>query len=177
MQPATPKSAKDSFERAMTFLRGGDATMAEKMCRQALTEFPRDANLLCLLGTAMLKQNKPRDAEQTLSRAVSMYPQFARAQETLADALIMQGKLQEGLEALNRAGELDPGSASIRFKKGKVLDGLGRNDEANRTFEESFKLTPHREDLVQGLRLQRMGNIKEAEKNVPGCTRQGSRER
>ena len=75
----------------MTFLRGGDAVTAEKMCRQALVEFPRDANLLCLLGASMLKQNKPRDAEQTLSRAVSMYPQFARAHETLADALIMQG--------------------------------------------------------------------------------------
>ena len=148
----------------MAFLRGGDATTAEKMCRQALVEFPRDANLLCLLGTSMLKQDKPRDAEQTLSRAVSMYPQFARAHETLADALIMQGKLNEGLEALGRAGELDPGSSSIRFKKGKVLDGLGRNDEASRSFEESFKLTPFREDLVRGLRLQRMGNIKDAER-------------
>lgn len=164
MRQAKQDTAKTSFDRAMTFLRGGDAMTAEKMCRQALTEFPRDANLLCLLGASMLKQNKPRDAEQTLSRAVSMYPQFARAHETLADALIMQGRLTEGLESLDRAGELDPGSASIRFKKGKVLDGLGRDDEATRSFEESFKLTPHREDLVRGLRLQRMGNAKEAER-------------
>ena len=152
----------------MTFLRAGDATMAEKMCRQALTEYPRDANLLCLLGASMLKQNKPREAEQTLSRAVSLYPQFARAHETLADALIMQGRLPEGLESLDRAAELEPGSASVRFKKGKVLDGLGRNDEASKAFEDSFKLTPHKEELVRGLRLQRMGNIKEAERIYRG---------
>ncbi len=30
--------------------------------------------------------------------------------------------------------------------------------------KQSFKLTPHREDLVRGLQLQRMGNIREAEK-------------
>ena len=166
MQQSSANTVKASFDRAMTFLRAGDAIMAEKMCRQALTEFPRDANLLCLLGAAMLKQDKAREAEQTLSRAVSMYPQFARAHETLADALIMQGRLPEGLESLERAAELEPGVASVRFKKAKVLDGLGRDDEATRAFEESFKLTPHKEDLVRGLRLQRMGNIREGSGNA-----------
>jgi tetratricopeptide (TPR) repeat protein len=157
-------SPKASFERAMTFLRAGDAEMAERLCRQALDAFPRDANLLCLLGASMLKQNRAKEAEHTLSRAVRMYPGFARAHEALADALVMQGKLPQGLEALDRAAELEPGNASVRFKRGKVLDGLGRDDEAAKQFEESFKLTPYREDLVRGLRLQRMGNVKEAEK-------------
>jgi tetratricopeptide (TPR) repeat protein len=157
-------SPKVSFDRAMTFLRAGDAKMAERMCRQALDAFPRDANLLCLLGASMLKQNRAKEAEHTLSRAVRMYPGFARAHETLADALIMQGKLPEGLDALDRAAELEPGNASVRFKRGKVLDGLGRDDEASKQFEESFKLTPYRENLVRGLRVQRMGNVREAER-------------
>jgi tetratricopeptide (TPR) repeat protein len=148
----------------MTFLRAGDAETAERMCRQALDAFPRDANLLCLLGASMLKQNRAKEAEHTLSRAVRMYPGFARAHETLADTLIMQGKLTEGLSALDRAAELEPGNASVRFKRGKVLDGLGRGDEASKQFEESFKLTPHREELVRGLRLQRMGNVRDAER-------------
>lgn len=164
MQHTGADSPRASFDRAMTLLRAGDAATAEKMCRQALDEFPRDANLLCLLGASMLKQDRAREAEHTLSRAVRMYPAFARAHEALADAFIMQGRLPEGLESLDRAAELEPGSASVRFKRGKVLDGLGRDDEASRQFEESFKLTPHREELVNGLRLQRMGNIREAER-------------
>lgn len=148
----------------MTFLRAGDASMAERICRQALDMFPRDANLLSLLGAAMLKQNRPKEAEHTLSRAVQMYPSFTRAIETLADALIMQGRLPDALEMLDRAQELEPGNASVRFKKAKVLDGLGHEDEASQQFEESFKLTPHREDLVRGLQLQRMGNVREAER-------------
>jgi len=157
-------TSKASFDRAMTFLRAGDAPMAERICRQALGAFPRDANLLSLLGAAMLKQNRAKEAEHTLSRAVRMYPNFTRAIETLADALIMQGRLPDALEALEQASELEPGNASVRFKKAKVLDGMGRNDEASQQFEASFKLTPHREELVRGLQLQRMGNIREAEK-------------
>jgi len=156
-------SPKTSFDRATTFLRGGDAVMAERICRQALNAHPRDANLLCLLGASLIRQQKPKEAEHTLSRAVRIYSDFSRAHEGLAEALIMQGRLAEALETLERAAELEPGSASIRMKKAKVLTGLGQDDDATREFEESFKLTPHREDLVRGLNLQRMGNVREAE--------------
>ena len=155
---------KASFDRANTFLRAGDAPMAERICRQALNANPRDANLLCLLGASLIRQQKPEEAEHTLSRAVRLYADFSRAHEGLAEALIMQGRLPEALASLERAEELEPGSASIRMKKAKVLTGLGKDDDATREFEASFKLTPHREDLVRGLGLQRMGNVREAEK-------------
>jgi len=161
--PDDTNSAKASFDRASTFLRAGDAAMAERICRQALNAFPRDANLLCLLGASLIQQRKPVEAEHTLSRAVRLFGNFSRAHEGLAEALIMQGRLPEALESLERAEALEPGNASVRMKKAKVLTGLGRDDDANREFEASFKLTPHREALVRGLRLQRMGNIREAE--------------
>lgn len=156
-------SAKSSFERAMVFLRSGDSVMAESVCRQALNEFPKDANLLCLLGASLVKQERAKDAEHTLSRAVRMYGNFSKAHEGLAEALILQGKLVEALESLDRAAKLQPGSASIRMKRAKVLTGLGRDNDASAEFEQSFKLTPHRENLVRGLQKQRMGNLKEAE--------------
>ena len=157
-------SPKASFDRASTFLRGGDAVLAERICRQALNTFPRDANLLCLLGATLIKQEKPKDAEHTLTRAVQLFGNFSRAHEGLAEALILQGKLEEALESLDRADKLEPGNASIKMKQAKVLTALGRDDEATGYFEESFKLTPHREELVKGLGLQRMGNLREAEK-------------
>jgi tetratricopeptide (TPR) repeat protein len=157
-------TAKASFDRSMTFLRAGDPAMAEKICRHALNRFPRDANLLCLLGAALIKQDRPQEAEHTLSRAARMFNDFSRAHEGLAEALIMQGKLKPALESLERAEALEPGSPSIRLKKGKVLAALGRDDEADEAIEESFRLTPYKEDLVRGLNLQRLGNIREAER-------------
>lgn len=163
MQDSATDSAKTSFDRANTFLRAGDAPMAERLCRQALNDFPRDVNLLCLLGATLIRQHKPDEAEHTLSRATRLYKDFSRAHEGLAEVFIMQGRLQLALESLQRAEALEPGSASIRNKKAMVLTGLGDQDGATREFEASFKLTPHREDLVRGLGLQRMGNIREAE--------------
>lgn len=164
MQENEHDTPKASFDRATTFLRAGDAVLAERICRQALNAFPRDANLLCLLGASLIKQDKSKQAEHTLSRATRLFNDFSRAHEGLAEALIMQGKLKEALLSLERAAELEPGSASIRMKTARVLTALGRDDDATRQFEASFKLTPHREELVRGLGLQRMGNIKEAEK-------------
>ena len=157
-------SPKASFERASMFLRAGDFPMAEKICRHALNAFPRDANLLCLLGASLIKQDRPKDAEHPLTRAVQLFSDFSRAHEGLAEALIMQGKLPEALESLKRAEALEPGSASIHMKQAQVLTALGRDGDATRQFEESFKLTPHREELVRGMRLQRMGNLREAER-------------
>ena len=90
-------SPKASFDRANTFLRAGDAPMAERICRQALNAHPRDSNLLCLLGASLIRQRKPEEAEHTLSRAVRIYSSFSRAHEGLAEALIMQGRLSEAL--------------------------------------------------------------------------------
>ncbi len=103
----------------MTFLRAGDAPMAERICRQALMAFPRDANLLCLLGAAMLKQNRAKEAEHTLSRAVRMYPNFTRAIETLADALIMQGRLPDALEALDGPRNSSPAAPPCASRKAR----------------------------------------------------------
>ncbi len=163
MQETEQQSAKASFDRAVIFLRGGDAVLAERICRQALNAFPRDVNLLCLLGASLIKQEKAKEAEHTLSRAVRLYSDFSRAHEGLAEALIMQGRLPEALESLERAESLEPGSASMRSKKAKVLIGLGEDDDATSEIEAAIKLTPYRDDLVRGLNLQRMGNVREAE--------------
>ena len=119
---------------------------------------------MCLLGASLIRLKKPQEAEHVLSRATRIYGSFSRAHEGLAEALIMQGRLKEALASLERAEVLEPGSSSIRMKKAKVLTGLGKEDDATRELEASFKLTPHREDLVRGLSLQRMGNVRDAEK-------------
>jgi Flp pilus assembly protein TadD len=45
-----PNAAKVHFDRAVATLRGGDAAGAERTCRRALEQHPRDANLHNLLG-------------------------------------------------------------------------------------------------------------------------------
>lgn len=156
--------ARLSFERAATFMQGGDAEMAEKVCRRALQDVPKDPNLLCLLGASLIKQQKIEQAERPLSRAAKLFPEFSRAHEGLGEVFMLQGRYSAARECLTRAEELEPESRSIKMKLGRVLAGLGRAEDADEAFEASFKLTPHREELIEGLRLQRMGDPREAEK-------------
>jgi len=144
-------------------MRAGDAPMAERICRQALNAHPRDANLLCLLGASLIRQKKPVEAEHTLSRAVRLYANFSRAHEGLAESLIMQGRTAEALKSLEQAAKLEPGSPSISLKRAKVLDSMGRAEEANAYYEDTVKQRPYRQDLARGLNLQVMGNLRDAE--------------
>ena len=144
-------------------MHAGDFAMAEQLCRNSLNSFPGDANLLVLLGAALIKQQRAEDAEYTLSRAAKIHPDFSRAHEGLAEAFMMRGNLAAAIDSLETAAALDPDSLSIRVKRGKVLIGLGRGDEADEEFKASFKLTPYREELVKGLEFQRNNQLKEAE--------------
>lgn len=168
MHDTESDSARTSFERATTYLRSGDANTSENICRNALEQYPRDVNLLCLLGATLIKQQKASDAEQPLKLAVSLIPDYAAAHEGLAEAYILQNRLRDALPCLERARELDPHRSSIQLKLGRVLAALGRSKEADQAFEASFRLTPYREDLVRGLELQRSGNLKAAEKIYRG---------
>ncbi len=145
-------------------MRAGDPRTAEGICREALKKYPRDANLLCLLGASLIKQNRAAEAEQPLRRAAKLFPRLARAHEGLSEACIMQGKLEDALSSLRLADELEPNNAAVQLKLGRVLAALGRGQDADAAFEASFKLTPFREQLVRGLELQRLGSLEEAEK-------------
>ncbi len=144
-------------------MQGGDAETAEKVCRRALQETPKDPNLLCLLGASLIKQHKIEQAERPLSRAAKLFPDFSRAHEGLGEVFMLQGRLSAARECLLAAEKLEPDSRSIKLKLGRVLAGLGRDEDAGEAFEASFKLTPYREELIEGLRQQRMGNPREAE--------------
>ena len=130
-------------------MRAGDFDMAEQLCRNSLGSFPGDANLLVLLGAALIKLKRAEDAEYTLTRATKVHPDFSRAHEGLAESFMMQGKLPAALDSLETATALDPGSASIRVKRGKVLIRLGRADEADDQFDASLKMTPYIEELIK----------------------------
>jgi tetratricopeptide (TPR) repeat protein len=157
-------SAKASFERAVNFLRAGDPVTAEGLCRSALEHHADDPNLLCLLGAALIKQNKAKEAEEPLRTAVGGAPSFANAHEGLAESLIMQGRFEEGLQCLERARELEPDRASVQLRLGHLLARVGREGDAIRAFHESFRLSPNREALVKGVELHRAGDVQGAER-------------
>jgi tetratricopeptide (TPR) repeat protein len=158
------EEARATFERAVDFLRAGDASMTERITRAALADYPDETNFLALLGAALTRQGKAAEARKYLRRAVDAEPEYAKGHEQLADAQLALGQTDEAIESLRRALDLDPGFDAAHLKLGRLLLQLGREDEAGKVFEAFVKQQPHRQKLAEAAELHRGGQYAEAEK-------------
>ena len=155
---------RETFDRVVAFLRGGDAEMAEELARQGLREFPGDGNLHCLLGAALLRQRRFKEAEKELEETVRRHPEYGKAHEELANTLLAQGRVEDALVYYRRAAELQPERAAIHYKLARALGAVGQSEEAQHAMQTAFKLNPNHEALAKAHDLQRHGKVREAEK-------------
>jgi len=160
---ADPKLARAAFERALTFLRAGDAGMAEQLCRDALAEDPGEPNLSSLLGAALNRQNRGREAEPLLRHALAAEPGYAKGHEELGRSLLQQGRVEDAIAALKRALEIDPKLQSAQLALVNVLGESGRADEADQLMKAFLRADPFREWLAKAAELHRIGKLEDAE--------------
>lgn len=157
--------ARTTFDRAVDFLRAGDASMTERITRAALSDYPDETNFLTLLGAAMMRQGKTAEGIPFLKRAIEVEPEYAKAHEQLGEALLAVGEVEAGIESLRRALELNPAFEAAQFKLGKVLLQLGREDEAKQVFDAFMRQQPHRQRLAEAAELHRQGDYEGAERS------------
>ena len=77
-------------------------------CRQALTRYPDDVNILGLLGAALGDQGKFAEAEEILLRVIDLTPTFAKPYEDLGTLVLQQGQAERAIPLLEKAIRLDP---------------------------------------------------------------------
>jgi len=76
MQPMlAPKAV---FDQAIALINSGDLGGAEARCHAALAEYPRDVNMLALLGALLIKLDRAEEAEAKLRQAITEAPTFAK---------------------------------------------------------------------------------------------------
>jgi tetratricopeptide (TPR) repeat protein len=168
-------SAKASFERAITFLRSGDAATAEGLARAALKDHPQDANFLTVLGAALTQQHRASEAEVVLRQALASDPDYAKAHEELGRALLAQDRADEAVEPLRRAFELNPAMETAQAALSRALLAAGREQEAKEVFDAFLRQQPHRQLLAQGAEHQREGRLEQAESVYREILRQDPR--
>ena len=155
--------ARATFDRAVNFLRSGNAAMVEQIVRAALRDYPGEMNFLTLLGASLARQGRLDDAESCLRQVVDGNPEYGKAHEQLAEVLLLSGRPGEAIELYRRAVELDPTLDAALLKLGQTLLSLGREDEAQVAMEAFVRQKPHRQKLKKAAELHRSGNYKEAE--------------
>ena len=137
--------------------------MAEQLCRDALTQFPDEPNLLSLLGAALNRQCRGREAEPLLRRALEEEPGYAKGHEELGRSLLQLGRFDEAIESLYKALDLDPKLQSAQLTLVHALTESGRTEQANQLMQSFLRADPARELIAKAAEHHRAGRLEEAE--------------
>lgn len=101
---------------------------------------PRDIEMLRM---QLLEKTSPQQAETLGRQLLQADPNDARCWWSLAGVLRTLTKHQEAVDAAERAVELDP-NAPYQPRLASCLAKAGRLDDAQRTYDEMFRLHPDR---------------------------------
>jgi tetratricopeptide (TPR) repeat protein len=155
--------ARAAFDRALTFLRAGDGSMAERLCRDALAELPGEPNLGALLGAALNRQGRGAEAEPLLRAALRELPEYAKGHEELGRSLLQQGSMEDAIASFRKARALDPKLQSAQLALVGALRDSGQHEEAEQLAGSFLRADPAREQFAKAAELHRAGKLGEAE--------------
>jgi len=153
-----------AFDRAVTFLKNGDAATAEQLCVNALQEYPEDPNFLCLSARALIMLGKYSVAEERLNNAITLFPDFSRPRVVRGELRLTQGRLQDAEAEFRRAIELGDDDPNTQIKLSRVMMLRGDTEAARQAVDESLRLDPVRARLAEAFELEKTGQPAEAEK-------------
>jgi tetratricopeptide (TPR) repeat protein len=166
---------KAMFDEAIALINAGDLTAAEARCRASLDTYPRDVNMLALLGALLIKLSRPADAETLLRQVIAEAPTFAKPYEDLGHLLVQQDRAAEAVPVLERATHLDPKLEKAWFTLGKARAKLGQGNAADEAFEKCFALSPERRLMALAAEHQKEQRFEAAEPLYRRVLRQNPR--
>ncbi len=139
----------------------GDLGRAIELLQQCVELDPGQAVALNMLGLTWLEAGRPEAAVGPLRRAVAADPEAPPLRLNLADALLGANAPDDALEMLDAALQRDPYLLTALIRKARVLELLGRHEEALAIYRALFAALPrsgglppsYDEALAHGRRL------------------------
>lgn len=129
-------------EQAVRMHQAGDISAAASAYRALLAKSPRDAQLLNLLGVAMLQLGNSAEAVELLRNAVRRRPDASDMHDNLGSALRAAGHPAPAVEAHRQALKLRPGHAPYLFNLGNALAAMGAHLLAIDAYQRSLDVRP-----------------------------------
>lgn len=129
-------------EQAVRMHQAGDIAGAASAYRALLARNPRDAQLLNLLGVAMLQLGSPTEAVQLLRDAARRRPDASDIHDNLGSALRATGQPAPAVDAHKTALKLRPGHAPYLFNLGNALAAMGAHLLAIDAYRRSLDARP-----------------------------------
>lgn len=148
------------YRRALDLHRGGRLAEAEASYRELLSQNPRHADTLHLLGILHHQTGRHAEAAGLVAKAISLDPRNPDYYNNHALALRADGQPEAALASYLKALQLEPHDADIQANLGNVYQELGRFEEAAGCFRRLLHGNPKDLDAWNALcsTLQALGN-------------------
>ena len=152
------------FSQAVAHHQAGRLQQAAELYQQILTEQPKHADSLHLLGLIAYKTGHLDEAVDLISDAIEQDATKAPYCFSLGVVLQKQGKLNEAAEVYRRAIKLNPLHGEALGNLGQVLLDRGLPEQAVTVYRQALKATPNSADAHNnlGVALKEQGKFAEA---------------
>ncbi len=110
---------------------------------QAISKYPKNADLFTIRGSLRLEQKRLTEALQDLETAASLDPANPAILVNRAQAYKGFGRNKDALRDLNRAIELNPDFLAARFNRGAMYHSQGELEKALVDFSHCIAVDPH----------------------------------
>lgn len=152
------------LQRAVARHQEGHFDEAARLYEQVLSEDPRDADALNLLGVIAYERKQFAQAKGLYERAIAAAPHIPEVHFNFAHLLSVMGEVDAAVGAYQRAIELRPAFAEAHLALGVELHRHHRFEEADRYFRAVVALVPQdsRGHFNLGRCLMSLGRADEA---------------
>ncbi|MHC4941349.1 MAG: tetratricopeptide repeat protein, partial [Planctomycetota bacterium] len=130
------------IERALAFHQAGDHANQAKLARKVLARSENHHQAHEVLGTALHRLNKPKEAVPHLERAVDLLKHCPVAHDALGLVLLDLDKPEQARECFARAVAAMPEDADLWLHQARALRRLGRLADAEVTCRRALELNP-----------------------------------
>lgn len=155
---------QQTFAQAVAHHQAGRLQQAADLYHQILTEQPRHADSLHLLGLVAYKTGRLEEAAGLITNAIQQDSAKAPYCFNLGVVLQKQGKLDEAADTYRRAVKLNPSHVEAQSNLGNVLLEQGKLDQAVAAYQQALRLNPHSTEAQNnlGVALRDQGRLDEA---------------
>jgi len=138
------------FNLGVAYLRQHQYARAEEELKEEIKLEPEVAYAYDQLGLTYERMERPDEALRMYKEAIKRNQRFASPHFGLAKIYDKQGQTAEALQAINVARDLAPNSANVRFLRARLLQKVGKKDEANKEFAAARSaMNAGRQDAVE----------------------------
>jgi tetratricopeptide (TPR) repeat protein len=138
-------------EQIQNYVRTQQLDAALQTAESRLQDAPADLEAHGWRGRLLAWKGRWHEAETEYRTVLQTQPHETEILCGLADVLLWQQRPQEALESLDHARRVSPADIEILLRRGRVLQELGRQREADSQFREVLDLHPENQNARDAL--------------------------